>query len=164
MVTLNTCYTLQFYTGLQADTKPLGVPNGSMFLEMDTGKLFRFDAENQTWIDQANPTPSGGTFMIVTFTFDADLDAFVADKTYAEIVAAVADGEIVVGIVAPNMEGVSYLLQLSAIEKQSDGGSHDQVTFISQTYVNGEGVGTYEYSISGADESVTRTVTVYPGE
>ena len=72
MVTLNTCYTLQLYTGLQADIKPLGVPNGSIFLEMDTGKLYRFDAQNQTWIDQANPIPSGGNDMfIVTITEDS---------------------------------------------------------------------------------------------
>jgi len=94
MVTLNTCYTLQFYTGLQADTKPLGVPNGSMFLEMDTGKLYRFDAENQTWIDQANPTPSGGNDMfIITLSFDGD-ETYTVDKTYEEITAALEDGQI----------------------------------------------------------------------
>lgn len=35
--------------GLSADTKPMDVPNGSTFLEMDTGKVFAFDEENKLW-------------------------------------------------------------------------------------------------------------------
>lgn len=40
--------------GLEADTKPKTiengiVENGSSFLEIDTGKLFMYDLENETW-------------------------------------------------------------------------------------------------------------------
>lgn len=36
--------------GLSTDTKPTeGVGNGSAFLEMDTGKIYFYDAENTTW-------------------------------------------------------------------------------------------------------------------
>ena len=37
--------------GLSTDTpKPTtGVANGSMFVEMDTGKIYLYDAEGETW-------------------------------------------------------------------------------------------------------------------
>ena len=37
------------YYGLSTDTKPLDVANGSAFIEMDTSKLYFFDAENPIW-------------------------------------------------------------------------------------------------------------------
>lgn len=41
------------YNGLSSDTKPTGpmVANGSIFLEMDTGKVFVYDEENKTWLE-----------------------------------------------------------------------------------------------------------------
>lgn len=40
--------------GLSTDTKPTEIndkiiDNGSVYIEMDTGKIFMFDAENQQW-------------------------------------------------------------------------------------------------------------------
>lgn len=42
----------EFY-GLSTDAKPTnqGVGNGSIFVEMDTGKLYFFNDENNTWIE-----------------------------------------------------------------------------------------------------------------
>lgn len=39
------------YTGLSSDTKPINkdVTNGSIFIEMDTNKVFMFDKENSIW-------------------------------------------------------------------------------------------------------------------
>jgi len=38
------------YIGLSTDPKPyIYVPNGSEFEELDTGKAFKFDAENRQW-------------------------------------------------------------------------------------------------------------------
>ena len=37
--------------GLSTDTKPTSYPNGSTFLEMDTGKVFIFNAQNSTWVE-----------------------------------------------------------------------------------------------------------------
>lgn len=37
--------------GLSKDKKPVPSPNGSLFIEMDTGKEFRFDAEHNAWIE-----------------------------------------------------------------------------------------------------------------
>lgn len=37
---------------LSTDVKPLGVENGSLCYEIDTGKIFMFDAENKIWIEQ----------------------------------------------------------------------------------------------------------------
>ena len=36
--------------GLSTDTKPTeGIPNGSSFLEMDTGNVYMWDDENKQW-------------------------------------------------------------------------------------------------------------------
>lgn len=39
------------YRGLSTDTKPTNCPNGSLWLEMNTGKIFFFDIESETWIE-----------------------------------------------------------------------------------------------------------------
>lgn len=38
--------------GLSVDTKPTDVNNASVFYEMDTQKVFMFDAKNKCWIEQ----------------------------------------------------------------------------------------------------------------
>ena len=41
------------YNGLSTDTKPTdGVRNGSVFIEIDTGKRYLFDEENKEWNEQ----------------------------------------------------------------------------------------------------------------
>ena len=48
------------YNGLSTDTKPTAeVRNGDRFVEMDTGKFYMFDAENEQWIEQVLPTTEG---------------------------------------------------------------------------------------------------------
>lgn len=42
MITRNTDYSIQRLRGLSTDNKPVNVPNGSEFREMDTGKKFLF--------------------------------------------------------------------------------------------------------------------------
>ncbi len=38
--------------GLSSDTKPVQeVPNGSTFVEMNTGKVFFFNAKTKTWVE-----------------------------------------------------------------------------------------------------------------
>ena len=40
------------YRGLSTDTKPIEkVGNGSTFFEMDTCKVFMFDAKSKSWIE-----------------------------------------------------------------------------------------------------------------
>lgn len=41
-----------FY-GLSTDTKPIDddIPNGSLFIEIDTGTGFMFDAQNKVWYE-----------------------------------------------------------------------------------------------------------------
>lgn len=50
MITCNTIYTIQQYEGLSTDTKPTDVPNGSRFLEMDTGDVYMYDADSSSWL------------------------------------------------------------------------------------------------------------------
>jgi len=39
--------------GLSTDEKPTSnIPNASSFYEMDTKKIFFFDAENKVWLEQ----------------------------------------------------------------------------------------------------------------
>jgi len=37
------------YTGLSTDRKPPMAYNGDTFFEMDTGKVFMYDAHNKKW-------------------------------------------------------------------------------------------------------------------
>lgn len=40
------------YRGLSTDDKPTSfVPNGSVFLEMDTGKVYCYNADGSAWIE-----------------------------------------------------------------------------------------------------------------
>lgn len=43
-------YRYDFF-GLSSDEKPMDRGNGSTFLEMDTGKVFVFDRENNIWLE-----------------------------------------------------------------------------------------------------------------
>ena len=40
------------YRGLSTDDKPENAANGSGFYEMDTGKYYMYDEENDTWREQ----------------------------------------------------------------------------------------------------------------
>ena len=52
MVTITSSYneTKEIYC-LSTDTKPTGVPNGSICVEMDTGKLYLYDEDGTQWIE-----------------------------------------------------------------------------------------------------------------
>lgn len=45
------------FAGRSIDDKPLNVENGSTFKEIDTGRVFRYDKENNIWIEQKGATP-----------------------------------------------------------------------------------------------------------
>ena len=40
------------FIGLSTDAKPTGVPNTSSFYEMDTKKLYLYDAQHAVWLAQ----------------------------------------------------------------------------------------------------------------
>ena len=43
--------------GLSTDAKPTkDISNGSSFIEMDTGKIYFFDADNKEWLEFSSPT------------------------------------------------------------------------------------------------------------
>ena len=61
------------FAGLSVDDKPLDVENGSSFKEIDTGRVFRYDKENNLWIEQKSTTGGGGaTEPYIEETYDAD--------------------------------------------------------------------------------------------
>lgn len=47
------------FVGLSTDEKPTNVFNGSVFLEMDTGAVYLFDAEKSEWIALGDSQVSG---------------------------------------------------------------------------------------------------------
>lgn len=49
MKTMITADTIQWFFGTASETKPTNVNNGSMFVEIDTGKVNCYDRENDTW-------------------------------------------------------------------------------------------------------------------
>lgn len=61
------------FAGLSVDDKPLNVENGSSFKEIDTGRIFRYDKENNLWIEQKSTTGgAGATEPYIEETYDAD--------------------------------------------------------------------------------------------
>ena len=61
------------FAGRSVDDKPLDVENGSSFKEIDTGRVFRYDKENNLWIEQKSTTGGGGaTEPYIEETYDAD--------------------------------------------------------------------------------------------
>lgn len=46
------------YRGLSSDTKPSGIANGAIFLEIDTGAKYMYDEENGEWC--LMPSSGGG--------------------------------------------------------------------------------------------------------
>lgn len=47
------------FCGLSSDEKPMDAKNGSTFLEIDTGNIFKFDEEGKNWYEQ--PQSGGGS-------------------------------------------------------------------------------------------------------
>lgn len=46
------------YNGLSTDTKPTdGVRNGSVFIEIDSGKIYFYDEENSEWHEYIPASP-----------------------------------------------------------------------------------------------------------
>ena len=66
----NTNRPLSEIVGLSTDTKPtdsiegIQIQNGSSFRELDTGKIFLFDAENTTWNEVSSGGGGGGSTLI----------------------------------------------------------------------------------------------------
>ena len=61
------------FAGRSVDDKPLNVENGSEFKEIDTGRVFRYDKENNLWIEQKSTTGgAGATEPYIEETYDAD--------------------------------------------------------------------------------------------
>lgn len=62
------------YYGLSGDNKPLGTPlNGRKFTEMDTSKEYRYDAENQQWLQQSGGGGGGGGSSTLSGLTDVDI-------------------------------------------------------------------------------------------
>lgn len=40
------------FRGLSTDTKPIGNYNGSVFFEIDTGKVFMYNQATNTWVEE----------------------------------------------------------------------------------------------------------------
>ena len=61
------------FAGRSVDDKPLDAENGSSFKEIDTGRVFRYDKENNLWIEQKSTTGgAGATEPYIEETYDAD--------------------------------------------------------------------------------------------
>lgn len=39
------------FSGRSIDTKPANVENGAVYKEIDTGRIYRYDAENNHWYE-----------------------------------------------------------------------------------------------------------------
>lgn len=73
--------------GLSTDTKPTGVSvgNGWSFIEMDTGKVFFYNAEDEEWLEFAGSGGGGGQGGSNVLVVNCDTSTYTLDKTWKEI-------------------------------------------------------------------------------
>ena len=73
--------------GLSTDTKPTGVSvgNGWSFIEMDTGKVFFYNAEDNEWLEFAGSGGGGGQGGSNVLIVNYDVTTQALDKTWKEI-------------------------------------------------------------------------------
>ena len=73
--------------GLSTDTKPTGmsVGNGWSFIEMDTGKVFFYNAEDEEWLEFAGSGGGGGQGGSDMLAVSYNRTEGTLDKTWKEI-------------------------------------------------------------------------------
>lgn len=96
MITTSVTNTYKF-VGLSTETKPKGPAVGSIFEETDTGNTFFYNGKR--WVKLAEEESGGGAFF-VNFTVDdsSGENVYSADKTFAEVAAAIDAGKMIIGI------------------------------------------------------------------
>lgn len=80
------------FIGRSIDTKPVDVENGSVYTELDTGRIYRFDAENKVWIEQKRAPSTNVTVEPITITFNGTTTA-PTGKAYSPITVNVPTSE-----------------------------------------------------------------------
>ena len=69
------------FAGRSVDDKPFDVENGSSFKEIDTGRIFRYDKENNLWIEQKSTSGGGATEPYIEETYDTE-GSLIGAKLY----------------------------------------------------------------------------------
>lgn len=116
MITTSVTNTYKF-VGLSTETKPKGPAVGSIFEETDTGDTFFYNGKR--WVKLAEEESGGGAFF-VNFTFDdsGEEEVYSADKTFAEVAAAIDAGKLIIGIFSAG--GVdSYYLNMAVYGEET---------------------------------------------
>ena len=101
--------------GLSTDSKPTGVSvgNGWSFIEMDTGKVFFYNAEDEEWLEFAGSGGGGGQGGSGMLVINCDPATYTLDKTWAQ-----SHAENAAVIIAP-AEGVISRLYVTATTTDS---------------------------------------------
>lgn len=100
--------------GLSTDTKPTGVSvgNGWSFIEMDTGKVFFYDAESEEWLEFAGSGGGGGQGGSNVLVVHVDWGTELLDKTWQEI--SDADVAVVVDASGENTKLVNLIEEIGS--------------------------------------------------
>lgn len=116
--------------GLSRDSKPTNAGNGWIFSEIDTGKIYIFDAENSTWREWSGGSGGGGggsdSSVLVVHYVEGTLD-----KTWQEIYDAFVSGKVVSMLVD---DGGNYFFAIATNIFDLDGESY----YVYFSFVDGE--------------------------
>ena len=124
MVTVDNSTTC--FNGLSTDEKPIGGRNGDMFYEIDTGALYAYDEQNQTWVQQASGGSGGGGGSdepTTTVIYEGELELTKA--------------------AAPENEGGLYLFIGDFTPNATPNRSPITIEYNGESYTTGEGDGLY---------------------
>jgi hypothetical protein len=138
---------------ISTDEKPtVGVGNGSILTEIDTGKNFMFDAQNALWIEQPSGGSGGGSGesnnFIVTITETYDDQGGTSrecDKTFDEILTAWRSHKIIWCDYVSDYGSIPYLVTDVSEDTGGPAGSAGKIALSPTGSSTGGGPGTRSY-------------------
>lgn len=158
------------FAGCSVDDKPLDAENGSSFKEIDTGRVFRYDKENNLWIEQKSTSGgAGATEPYTEETYDADGNLIeakmygytkVRDYAFADC-TSLAHVSLPEGLTSIGNSAFSECSSLTSITFKGTPTTIDSRAFLGCTNLTDIKVPWAEGAVSGAPWGATNATITY---
>ena len=129
------------FDGMSTDDKPtetfdgFTITNGSEFIELDTGDLFKFDADSKSWKKQEKQTSEGGSSIVIDKTLQNEGQAADA-KAVGDALANKADSSALSSYVQTSVAESTYAKKSDLTSKadNADLANYVQTATAEETY------------------------------